>query len=76
MNRLFLRVALLLLTYTGFTQAQAQLIWQPTLTGTNALAFALNPLDSRIMYVTAAGDFLVSYDQGATWQTRSQLPAF
>jgi len=73
MYKLLLRVILFLFVYAGLASAQAQLSWEPTLTGTNALAFALNPLDSKIMYVTTDGNFLVSYDEGVSWQTRNQL---
>jgi Sortilin, neurotensin receptor 3,/Secretion system C-terminal sorting domain len=72
MFNIFQKVLLLLLILSGLSFAQAQLQWKPVLE-TNALAFALNPLDSKVMYATANGSFLVSNDGGNSWNSRNNL---
>jgi len=54
--------------------AQKQLQWESIITNTNALAFALNPLDDNIIYTTKNGAFHVSHDGGINWDSRGNVP--
>ena len=54
--------------------AQKQLNWETLITNTNALAFALNPLDDNILYTSKDGTFHVSHDGGENWDRRGSVP--
>ena len=72
-HRLF---ALLFIFICSSIYAQGGLVWQEKLSGTNALAIGVNPIDNRVIYTQKDGFFQVSQDGGDTWQARGVLPGF
>lgn len=65
----------LCLFISGMAHAQIGLSWQSKFSSpTSNWAFALNPLDNRIVYSQQGGVFYVSHDRGDTWQARGNCP--
>lgn len=67
---------LFLILFISNIFAQGDLVWQEKLSGTNALAIGMNPLDNTVIYTQKDGRFQVSQDAGDTWQARGILPGF
>lgn len=75
MKNAIIRVVLLMAFATSLLNAQVNLTWQSMFTlPSSSWAFALNPLDQRILYTQKNGVFYVSHDRGVNWEARGNCP--
>lgn len=75
MKNAIIRIVLLMAFAFSLLSAQVNLTWQSMFTSPSSnWAFALNPLDQRILYTQKNGVFYVSHDRGVNWEARGNCP--